>query len=90
MPGVVEDVFVKAFFVEDDVWFDDATAFGAVWDLVRAYNWGYLVVGEAGVAFGAVVYQWAAVNVVDVFAAGALVEHVYVLGVKGFQVAFFF
>ena len=90
MPGVVEDVFVEAFFVEDDVWFDDATAFGAVWDLICAHDWGYLVVGEAGVAFCAMVYQWATVDIVDVFAAGTLVEHVYVLGVEGFQVAFFF
>ena len=84
MPGVIKHVFVQTFFVEDDVWFDDAATFWAVWDLVSAYNWGYLVVGEASVAFGAVVYQWAAVDVIDIFAASALVEHVYILGVEGF------
>ena len=85
---MVEDVFVEAFFVEDDVWFDNATAFGAVWDLVSADNWCNLVVGVASVATGAVVYKWAAVDVIDILRAGALVQHVYILGIEGFEVAF--
>ena len=78
--GAFENILVEGFFVEDDVGLDDAAVFGAAGNAGGVFDEVKVVEAAAG---HAVVAHDGAVELVDVFAAGELVQAVDVLGDDG-------
>lgn len=85
--GAFENILVEGFFVEDDVGLDDAAIFGAAGNAGGVSDEVKVVEAAAG---HAVVAHDGAVELVDFFAAGELVQAVDVLGDDGgeFSLAF--
>lgn len=84
--GLIQDIHVQAFLVQDHVGLDAAAA-AAHGDAFGVHDIFRVIELAAALA---VVAEGAAVELQDVFAAGRLVEAVDVLGDDGFQLSFLF